>query len=65
MISSVENIIPEMCCSCGTKTPFTNLNKAPGCEHFVCDGCATYHIRPWTLGYLCEKCYSQQTVVPI
>ena len=60
MIRSVDNNIPETCCSCGTKTPLTKLHHAPNCEYFVCSGCATFHRQPWTLGYLCEKCYSKQ-----
>ena len=60
MISSVDNKIPEECCACGTKTPLAKLHHAHSCEYFVCSGCATYHKRPWTLGYLCDKCYSKQ-----
>jgi hypothetical protein len=59
MMCSVDNI-PEACCSCGTKTPLADLHKASSCEYFVCSGCATYHKLPWTLGYLCEKCFSKQ-----
>jgi len=62
MICSVDNNIPEACCSCGTKTPLVDLHKAPSCEYFICSGCAIYHKKPWTLGYLCEKCYSKRSL---
>ena len=60
MISSVNDNIPEECCSCGTKTPLDHLNHATSCEYFICSACATYHKLPWTLGYLCDECYHQQ-----